>query len=142
MNITKIVLVTTAFGFAANNAFAMQDMIILKNLEKFAKKNPETLVYSKTIHSLTNKPIIKVHGMAFLIAKDMPKKIVEESLFSIDHALKEKNFVSCRFTSGMDAVVCNTNDQSACLYAEKLDTIRMKSINSSKDCDNYIEITE
>ena len=142
MSIKTIVLATAAFGFATCSMLAMQ------NLENLNTQQPYTHVFLCKTLSLSGDSIIRYMGPAgsigsftLLLPQQIQKQIRFGSRFAIEKALAEKNFRSCRFSSGREAIICNTTDERACSFAEELDVFRTKECLAGRQFDYDVYFT-
>ena len=130
MTIKKIILSTVVFGFAACNMLAME------NLEKLTIEKPHTRVFLNKTPYISGTSKIRYEGPAWYIADKGMIKLRPQfqkyrffgSKFAIEKAIAENNFVSCDFSDGAEAIVCNTTDKRACYYAEELDKLLTREL--------------
>lgn len=135
MNIGKIVLATTVFGFVASSAFAME------KLNKITDKDSFTNVFLKRgscFHYIDSvNPLYPCKKYLFFWTR-----------WKLEKALTENNFVFCNLPHRRKAIICGTKDKKSC--NDLKDTFAIKQLIASMsyndpeaydrhgyDCDGY-----
>ena len=117
----KIVLATAAFGFAACNTLAMENLEKLttngRNIQVFLVDTKGSLGYVGNTQYTTDclRPSILQH---------IQMRLRFGTKFALEKALAENNFTPCTFSSGREAIVCGATDKKYCNYAEELMAIK------------------
>lgn len=117
MVIKKIIVATAIMGFVVHNACAMEE--VRKGFQEFLKKNPKTLIFFGTFKNATNRE----ERLGYISPIDNIDNIFKRGRFGnsefgfqrdeIDQALEADNYMSCKFSSGEEALLLYPYDKNA-----------------------------
>jgi hypothetical protein len=111
MNIGKIVLATTVFGFVASSSLAME------KLRKITGDDHYTYVFLQKGSSLryidSSYTLLNYKHFVFFWTR-----------WKIEKDLTENNFVFCNLSDRRKGIICGTKDKKECRHAEEFFIIR------------------